>query len=514
MLRRRSGSISLFMILTLIAPLGAPTAASAQGRGIVTSIHGLEGVQIDAWTQMLLEGVGSGKTTAELRADLVKILNTVSNDQELFKSIYEGVKSTRLQNAEEYYNLGTLLLELREGFRLRTEVSQRARQDGLFLFELMAEESFYVGSRKFADFPKEAIVNFQLQNNGKSAALRQFAVQTGDVVLSKATGSGSSSFIALSMDHPHIFSHSTPIYVNEKNELLSPEADIEDGVKLRSMQKDYVGNVKTRMFIYRYNGADRNLQTQVEAGMESLISEMYQRTDGDPFTKAAYKYDFSMLPGDALGRGMFCSAVAYEVYGRAGAQGLENPYAKSLWSPVNKGREILLETLNMSAERVPAPGDLELNKNFSLVGARIDITKLRQDRIEMAIVDSFLKLLESNKSSMMSFSQALDKIGNKAIDKNSLKLMAASGVLPKALSDKIAMIDKIPDSINPKQMAFFAFLNEYMVPKIRALMLSQVEASENQGVLVGPLALRAMALEQSRAMQAEVASFIAKISAL
>jgi hypothetical protein len=168
----------------------------------------------------------------------------------------------------------------------------------------------------------------------------------------------------------------------------------------------------------------------------------------------------------------------------------------------------------MNTHQVPAPGDLELNRDFRLVGARVDVTKLHQDRVEMAIIDSFLTELETNKESMARIAASLESIASKPIDKKALMAMAASGILPKELADKAAMIQKIPDSINMKQMVFFAFLNEVMTPKLRAVLLAQVGEMEKQGRVVGPMELRKMARAQGAAMQSEIAALEQKITAV
>lgn len=511
MRRHLSYSVSLLILLTTGMPIHASTAGVSQGETRNLNVHGLDHIALDSWTNLLLKGQAEGVLVEQLPSELSKVLLSVKNEQQVFKQIKDVIKSVKLHTADDYYRLGQMLMELRQDLRQRTGMKLKVRQDSLFLLQLMAEESLYIGSKKFANFPKEISFEDKALSSGKTTKLRNFSVQTGDVVLSKSTGFGSSSFIALTMDHPHIYSHSTPIYIDHKGEVLSPEAEIEDGVKLRSMIKDYVDGSKTRMFIYRYQGSDPGVPEKIEAGMQNLVSEMYQRTGGDPFNKPAFIYDFSMTPGDAATRGLFCSSVAYEAYKRGGLTGSANPYDPQVWSPINKGREILLKSLNMNTERVPAPGDLELNKDFRLVGARVDVTKLHQDRVEMAIIDTFLAEMENNKETMTRIAKALEAIDSRPIDKKSLMAMANSGLLPKEFADKAAMIEKIPDSISLKQMAFFAFLNEVMTPKIRTTLLTQLTEMEKQGRLVGPQELRKMARTQQAGMMKELSAFEQKI---
>lgn len=513
MTRKMLPSVSLLMTLTMISPICALAANSSQNEMKTNSVHGLENIGLDSWTELLQKGQAQGKPLAEIQPLLQMLINSVKNEQQLFKQGRDLLRSAHLQSSDDYRDLALLIFEMRQELRQRFDMTLKSRQDSLFLLQLMAEESLYIGSKKFADFPKEISFSDKVVATDKTSLLREFSVQTGDVVLSKSTGFGSSSFIALSMDHPHIYSHSTPIYVDDHNQILSPEAEIEDGVKLRNMTKDYVHGSKTRMFIYRYQGNEPDVQNKVVAGMNHLVAEMYQRTGGDPFNKAAFLYDFSMQPGNADQRGLFCSSVAYEAYVRAGLENSANPYEKSLWSPVNKGREILLKALNMNSDRVPAPGDLELNKNFRLVGARIDVTKIHQDRIEMAIIDSFLAELDANRTEMSRLAQALESVASKPVDKKALMALATSGLLPKEVSDKAGLIEKIPNSINLKQMVFFSFLNDVMTPKIRAALQAQVVALEKQGRIVGPMELRKIAKIQGESLKAEIATLEQKLTA-
>lgn len=488
-------AVRLFTALFLSTHLSLAQTSNKQHIEL-ESIYQLQKINLDSWTEILFNG-SQGTATSNAKNSIQKIIMTSNNEQQMFSLLNKMLKQLQLQNASDYLTLSQTILEARQELRSRINISNKAMRDSLFLLELLAEESLYVGSKKFPNFANEISIKGNLSTNAKSKDLRGFEVQTADVVVSKATGAGSSSFIALSMSHPHIFSHSTPIYIDAQNRLLTPEAEIEDGVKLREMTKDYINGSKTRLYIYRYDGKDKDVISKVISSSEEFISEMYKRA-GDPFTKAAYTYDFSMQPGDIDNRGLFCSSVAYEIYNRAKLGKFENPYDKALWSPVTSSRKVLLGALDMNTNRVPAPGDVELNPNFKLVGARIDITKLNQDRIEMAIIDSFMQLLETNKDIMKQFSSQLELVGNQKLDKVKLKELFPQ------FSKKI---EQIPDSINAKQLLFFAFLNEVLTPKIRSALLLQIEDIEKTGKIVGPQQLRTMATQANKQMLVELKKY-------
>lgn len=507
-------SLSVFIALTTVVPVYAGIAEERHREPLNVHIQGLNRIAVDTWTRFLTEGRSEGLNVLDAREQVRNVLVNSKNEAEVFQGIKKVMAEVKVVSSNDYRDLGIMLLELRQELRQQKVMTMKARQDSLFLMELLAEESLFVGSKKFADFPKEISVVGQAKSSGMVANLRNFKVQTGDLVLSKSTGFGSSSFITLVGAHPHIYSHSTPIYVSDEGDLLSPEAEIEDGVKLRSMIKDYVDGSKTRATYYRYQGAKSGVLETVATAMRNFVSEMYTRTGGDPFNKAAFLYDFSMTPGDANSRGLFCSSVGLEIYKRAGFSGNENPYPESVWSPITKGREILLKALNMNTEKVPAPGDLELNSDFHLVGTRIDVTKLGQERVEAAIMDVFLSELDHNRDLLKNVSETLTTVAAKPVDKNSLKKMAYSGLLPKQLAEKLSVVDKIPDSINLKQMVFFAFLNDVMTPKVRAAIMKQIEVAETKGEIVGPIEIRKMAREQGLSMMSEVRAMQAKIIAI
>ncbi|MEN0060052.1 MAG: hypothetical protein AAGB31_14520, partial [Bdellovibrio sp.] len=308
--KRNNRIFNLFMTLTLVAPTCAWSMRSPQNAP--PSLYGLEQINMDKWTELLKVGREKGSVLQQMRSSVFYAISTAASEQAIFSTLQNMVASARLTSVEDYRDLALLLLEARQRLRHSHKMDLGTLQDSLFLLQMMAEESLYVGSKKFSDFPKEMTILGPIKNTSRSAALRDFSVQTGDVALSKATGFGSSSFIALAMDRPHIYSHSTPVVISEQGRAISPEAEIEDGVKLRDMQKDYIDGSKTRLSIYRYE--DGSIQSKVEQGAQNLVNEMYQRSGNDPFNVPAFKYDFSMTPGHLDERGLFCSSVAYELY--------------------------------------------------------------------------------------------------------------------------------------------------------------------------------------------------------
>jgi hypothetical protein len=132
-----------------------------------------------------------------------------------------------------------------------------------------------------------------------------------------------------------------------------------------------------------------------------------------------------------------------------------------------------------------------------LVGARIDVTKLEQERIETAIIDGFLHLLNTQTSVLEEITNTFKGISNEPVNREKLKATLSQLPIPDAIKSHLSKIDSIPDSINLKQMIFFAFLNEYLTPKMREAMKQQLAGIETQqGKLLGPQALRMLAIKQ------------------
>ena len=147
------------------------------------------------------------------------------------------------------------------------------------------------------------------------------------------------------------------------------------------------------------------------------------------------------------------------------------------------------------------------------MGARIDVTKLHQDRVEMAIIDAFLAELEANKEQMDKLTAVLEKVAAKPLDQEKIQKLIKSKLLPESVQSKTKALEKVPDAITIKQLVFFAFLNEYMTPKIRKALLEKVATKEAEGKIVGPQELRQMVRAEGRAIVLEVRKAIAEIEA-
>lgn len=478
----------------------------------VNSILGLEKIEFDQWTEFLFQdsnGSGSLLTEANYAAEIKKLIGKFKSDVELFQNVQSVSKKYNLSSVEDYTTVAKVLLINRQTVRQRKNINFDTKKDTLFLLELMAEEALYAMSERFPNSDKEFSISTSLKPVpvARTGSLRGFQVQVGDVMVSKASGSGSSSFIAFSMNKPSIFSHSTPIWKKDKNSdslLMSPEAFIEDGVKLRNLKKDYVEGSKTRLYIYRYHSSNpkRNegVYNTVESYMDSFVAGMYQLTDDKPEVVASYAYDFSMSPfyygpgGDAPAnrepKKFLCSAVSYNLYPRM--NGDENPYAKKYWSRVNNDRSTLFEFIGVKSKAMPSPGDVESNPFYSMVGMRIDVSKLEQERIENAIIDVFLQYVKANKNNMEAIAKEFKNVGTTAISKDDLlkKLVEFQFLTDDKRKQLQAMIEQVPDGVNIKQLMFFYMMNEVATPKLRDELMKKIVDEKKQNNFLGPQAIR------------------------
>lgn len=484
------GLTALFVFQGIATPGFAQTQTISR-----LEIQGLERVTFDRWTAKLAQGSLGSKQTNNAGADWSVYIGAFGSERELFQTLLTEISGYRLQSATDYQNLTTSILQLRQSLRQRLTMNDDTKRDSMYMLQLMAEEAAYVGSKKFKDFSSEIAVDnsSSVLDSSRTNSLRGMTVQTGDLLLSKSTGSGSSSFIALSMKNPHLFSHSTPVFVDKaENKLLSPEAFIEDGVKLRTLESYQEGS-RTRLAVYRYKGLDTDDQKRVQhfalTRADEFVSKMRQMVS-DPENQASYGYDFGMDPVKAEGKSYFCSGISYELYPKDSKSDLRNPYAEEVWSRIVGARRSIMSTLGINSLRIPAPGDVEMNPLFELVGFRINMAKLEQERVENAIIDLFLKWAERNKSELEQLSSSLETLGDKPIAKAEIEALVAKGLIPADKKDLILKtLQEIPEGVNMKQLVFFYTMNDIMTPKIRAQVMAELAKSSQ---IVGPLAIREM----------------------
>lgn len=457
-----------FAVLTTVQTIQAkPSKLSQFGTAKVFNLS--QKTDFQSWSNLLLQGKKSG-SALDITNDipLRALSQHISDTTTIVSSIIQMMQPIRLSQTKDYTNLASYLLQFRDIIRLSEKFDIGTKRNILFLTQMMAEEVLYIGSQKYTNFPTELSLVSSAEITLKSNTdLKEFRVQTGDVLLSKATGSGSSSLIALSMDNPHIFSHSTPVFVDSDGRALSPEAFIEDGVKLRHLDKDYASDTKTRLYIYRLKPQYAAFLKNVEVTMTDFAQEMQNRTKNRADQIAAFPYDFTMSPGEIEKRGLFCSSVSHRVFEDAGVPAKLNPYADNLWSSISGSRTHLLQILGIQNGKVPAPGDIEASPYYEVVGVRINIAKLSQERIESALFEVLLEEVLKEAKTLENISKKLQSLDEKPLNKKTLQDLIARGLIPQSMTEHLGFLDKIPNNIKLSQLLLFGFMNEILTPKVR-----------------------------------------------
>lgn len=472
------------------------TFVSRQAQGV----YGLESVPFDRLTRILeTKGHSVDFKTYQNSRDtrLLTHLLTVSGKTQIFDELLKSISETVLVTEDDYYRLAQAIAELRDAYREKAHYDQLTElRETLFLLQMVQEEVLYAGYTKFNHPAKGEIIEkswswlprskFSPMGSEREIPLRGIPVRNGDVILSKATGSGSSSFIALTGNAPHIFSHVTMAVVTDidgQEKLISPEADIADGVKLRSFE-DYREGKKTRLFVYRLRGIDEQKAKDIRTATERFVQKMFAVTP-DPFNVKAFNYDFDLNP-DTEGA-YYCAAIPCRIMRDTPLDEFMNPYPRMLWTQPRGIRRVIYDFLAIPKKPSAAPGDLEANRNYELVGTQIQLHRLEQERVELAILDSMFDLLAQNKDLVEDIVKKIETLGDEPIKPEEIKFLVDNKILPESA------ISKIPENIKPRQMIFFAYLNEMFTPKIRQVVMERLRQKNESGKLMGLQEMRLIA---------------------
>jgi hypothetical protein len=450
-------------------------------------VRGLPLNDLDSWTTSFY----AGKEIKVLPNNWQRTLHELVFDASLptptlYKTILE--KFSGKHSAEENEELAKELLTQRENLRYSFEDSRtpRARMK-LALLSHLAEETIVAASEGRKDLFKISIN--PTQNCVRKGVLAGITLCEGDVLLSKGNA-GSSSFLSRISDYPGNFSHTTLAYLGKDNRVLLPEAEIEDGVKLRIPTKDYETNPKTRLYVYRLKTNEKTVDLPRTAAT-SFIAEMSEKLglkDTDEqvlIEKTSYGYDSYL---DALHSAkLFCSELVYRAYilANALARSLLNPYPQQLWSSITDKSVASFFTnfLGIQNLNFPAPSDIELNPNYHLLELQISRPALKNDRIDVALIDVMVAALKSNKDLSDDYLKIFKGKAEIALHAEDLQKLVAAGILPQEEMDKI--IKTVPPEIGVKQIIFFAFLNKVLNKFVR----DSVPADSEK---IGPVKLRAM----------------------
>jgi hypothetical protein len=506
--------ISLFLIscqnmkATLRVPSSTPNVV----------YYGLESVDlglIREWTQGLVFGEASkailmDRTISEL---ILENFNTSKDCNQFIAGVLGLGLNKRYANFESYQKLAAGLYTVRKAIRSNEKYGAIYRREAMLALSVLAEETLYAS---YNIFPNQSFMRFDYANinfsqcKGASSKLNNIPICSGDVIVSKGSA-GSSSFIARIADYPGNFSHSVIPFINTKGEILMIEAEIEDGLKLRTPKADYIDSKKSKLFVYRAkNPATVKAAKTASQKMYSLILKLV--APNDPTKTTSIDYDFSMDANDS--NKMFCSEIAYYSYAQIPTAALDNPYAQKYWSQVAdpSRRDFLSKFLN-STLSFPAPSDIDMNPNYEVIGMQFVTSKLSNDRMMVALIDTMFLVLRDNKEQVNASLNALGKLGSQIatteeITKN-LKMLEMSGVkISPAMYEKVKTV---PKNISYKQLIFFSFLNDMLAPKIAAQLMAQEKALLAQGQVLDLASMRAAIYVQVKNEIENFANTILKI---
>ncbi len=450
---------------------------------------GLEGLKLDLWTEgFFKESSSSSKHSQSIKQQILNAYQRSSKVSGLYHKLLKNGLNQNLSKAQEYKELVDGLFAARKAFRSKSYKDIEKVRGAILLMQVLAEETLYALHLKFPNYPKmwKTVYHHRLPQKScidekgltRTSTFLDVVVCQGDIVLSKG-GSGSSSFIARTSEFPGNFSHSTAVYVQpETREVLFPEAYIEDGVKLRPVQKDYVEHQKKKLSIYRYTAKNKvKVINHGVKAIEKYVAKMVTQLESMGLGKAdlsstpCFEYDFGM---DAMSAdSYFCSEIPFAAYQTVGVKDMENPYPTMNWSQISGIRkEFYAKLLNIRTDRFPAPSDIDLHPYYDIVAFMIDISKLQEDRVDVAMVDVLMQLMQQHSHLVEPLLSKMDQLGNTPITENQINYFTTVLGLPK---EKVEAIKgKIPANINLKQLLFFGYLNQKLTPNIRKA-LHQIE---------------------------------------
>lgn len=513
-------SKSLFLATFLLSSCATTTSSFFESRSpsstATVMIPGLQEVDLNIfkeWSQGLLTGtiMKGPYPSDQLLIDVEHIYETSKNINEFVTGIMALKLNGQYQRAADYLNTAQNILAIRNEIRVQLDKRPVLVRQAMLFLNMLAEETLYVAHLKFPN-EKLTTADFGDMNiescHGRVATLNGIKLCEGDILASKG-GAGSSSFIARIADYPGNFSHSTIPLIKDDKSLLLIEADIDDGVKLRSTDLEYVNDHKAKLFVYR------SKNTQTVANAHTATSAMYalilKRLNGlDPKTNSSFDYDFAMNAEDSSK--LFCSEVPYFAYSLNPQTSSDNPYSKKYWSSVKDSmRRNFLEKFLGIGKTFPAPSDIELNPHYDIVAMQFDLTKMSKDRIMNAMIDSLFYVLKTNESKVNIALSRLDKLGNEVATsedvKKKLDFFKAKGIkIPDAVYEQAKTV---PKGINYKQMVFFSFLNGTLAPKVLQNLTLAETGYGAQGKILDLGTMRSMIVS---AINSEVQTFMETVN--
>lgn len=450
-------------LVTLLAALMISSCShqpQVAGERVPASLDGV----LEDWNKDLYIQVGIPRQLSV--DDLYKEFERARDSEGFVVKLEQLGLARKFSNQNQYLELVDKLFAVKKKIRLSGGKTLKARESSYYL-TLLAEDVLFATYKRFG--LKVFTKNFSNKHQeclGRVSAIRGIPVCVADILVSKGAA-GSSSFLARFMKDPGHFSHSTIAWIDNNKVIHLPEAEIEDGVKLRVAKTYYDGLGMAKFFIYRYTNkssiAVSDFHRKANTATDKFVADMKGRVK-NPATEASYDYDFAMDTNET-NKALFCSEVPYVVLKDSGIAEASQAYPKSLWSKVShEGIEFTEKVLDIKENAIPSPSDIELNANYDMIAIIYDLQKMSNERYDVAMVDAFLKFIRSDAPGAKKFYNWIDSIPNVKVDKLVEYLSKSSYFTPDQIK-KIA--SKVPANIGIKQFVFFGIVNEQVTPKVR-----------------------------------------------
>lgn len=320
----------------------------------------------------------------------------------------------------------------------------------------------------------------------KAGRIRGVRVLPGDTIVQIGANALSSHFIAHSQSAPGLASHSLLVSKGgEKPEIL--EALIEDGTNRRA---PYSGPLARFFVLSARTEAER---ARVGQAVDDFIFDLKipYAVKGDVSEPSPLLYDATMNPERKKEGYYFCTALVQEVYLRSGVEVNPFPEDKSTWNFLAEGslERAFYRELNITEERVPAPGDALLNPEMAIRALVLDASALKKSRRLRAVIDAFYDILNARPDirgelltvfrqipTMEVRKQEVLELVDRMLADPELKLLLNATSLQYLQSARIEMASLLPQAANLRQIVFFLIMNNV----VQARATEGLEAFETQ----------------------------------
>ncbi len=510
---------SLLILTTCITSCqNLSSSRSIASNGTPVFVHGLDEVNISflrSWSQGLYSTQGV-PPTEKVKDMVMRTYYKSSNISVLINNLMDLKLHQKYISATKYKELAEGLFAARKEIRKDLAKNNKKTRQAMLLLEMLAEETLYIREVIFKDH-KMIAFNYSQGNiktvcKNRISSLNKIPICQGDIILSKG-GAGSSSFLARITDYPGNFSHSTISYIAKNSKKLTfIEAFIEDGVKLRTPDNDYIKSKKAKLFVYRSKSTD--IIRKGIRGVDKFITKMKNRVNTNNLdtlkVTASFPYDFAMDAADDSK--LFCSEVVYHAY-KSTVSDRENPYTKKNWGAVtDPSRKLFLSKFLDSHTTFPSPSDVELNSELQLIAMQFNPQKLSADRIIVALTDAIMKILIENRAYLAHYIEQLGPLGTEIVDPVILKekILLISKLLNfKITPETLTAIEQVPENINYKQLVFFAYLDQKLAPKMVKEMQGYEKQLHSQGKILDLITMREVIYP---AVEKEIKKFIQQVN--